>query len=688
VPGEDAQRLGAAGQAAVGQGRHGAPRRAGDHAEDELVAHAQVPPEPVVLGEAGRGGADDEVGPVALRVGPVIRAQLGDLVKGAGGEQVERREVDEGPGRAAPADLHELGRDVGGHPLAQHRVGDSPVQRRAGRRYRGQRDRLVQRRGQDIVDVGVGAPYGLAARQGYGGILGLSRSGEVPSMDVIVAARLSKKIKGKAQTTITSQDLDGREWAEQEGHNVVATVADAASGKLAMWQRPNLGPWVTDPELMTKYQGIVAAKQDRLSRADWRDEGDMRRWAEDNDKTLFIVDHNLRWPPRNDANRDDDISRWNDGAEQARREWNEASRRYKRMQKALITDNYLVGKASYGYRAMGVNCKESPCRCYELRNEEDHKTLTIHEPEAQVIREAKRRYLERGEAVKSICDDFNARRIPSPMWRGEPGRHWHIKTLADLLRNPAIAGRRMDANGKTVLRFEGIVTWQEHEQLVARLDSRANRKGISPANTYLLTGILFDEAGYPMYGVSHRKRWHYYRCHHCGFAIHMGQADQEVSDAVIEIYGHLPHMVKRVIPGANHFETIARLRQDRNELNDLADDYTERHAEITAEIRRLTKLDAEHPQPDEVKWAPDGKTIRQHWESLDNAARRDWLRENGWKITVIKDSEMPNGWRLRIDGGELTKDARALGAEGPEDIARDAYAFADAIRSAQEAETP
>jgi hypothetical protein len=459
-------------------------------------------------------------------------------------------------------------------------------------------------------------------------------------MDVIVAARLSKKIKGKGQTTITSQDLDAREWAEQEGHDVVATIADNASGKTEMTKRPNLGPWVTRPELMAKYQGIVAAKQDRLSRADWRDEGDIRRWAEDKGKVLFIVDRNLRWPPRDDVNRDDDISHWNDGAEQAHREWNETSRRYKRMQKALITDNYLVGKAPYGYRVMGVNCKESPCRCYDLRNEDDHKTLKIHEPEAQVIHEAKRRYLEHGGAIKSICDDFNARRIPSPMWRGEPGHYWHNKTLAELLRNPAIAGRRMDANGKTVLRYKGIVTWQEHEQLVARLDSRANRKGISPFNAYMLTGILFDEAGHPMYGVSHRKRWHYYRCRHCGFSIRMDQTDVEVERRILEWHGDSPAMVQRIIPGRNHFEEIARLRQDRNELNDMADDYDEKHAAITAEIRRLTKIDLEHPEPDDVAWTLTGNTIAQEWQALDPAGRRDWLKTNGWKVTAYMDGRI------------------------------------------------
>ncbi len=386
---------------------------------------------------------------------------------------------------------------------------------------------------------------------------------------------------------------------------------------------------------MAKYQGIVAAKQDRLSRADWRDEEDLRRWAEDNGKTLFIVDRNLRWPPRDDANHDDDVSRWNDGAEAAHREWSSTSRRYKRMHRNLIDNNLLVGKPTYGYR---ISVNEGTM----------HKTLAIYEPQARIVREAADRYLG-GESIGQITDDFNDRGIPSPM-----GKRWHQVTLSNLLRNPAIAGMRMDNWGKdekqrkTILRFDGIITWAEHEQIAARLDSRAHRKGISPANAYMLTGILSDEAGHPMYRID-RRGLVYYACRQrCGFSVPLARADAEVTSEVIDTYGELPHMVRRLIPGKNHFDEMARLRQDRAELDDLSDDYERRHAEITAEIRSLSKLPAE---PDQVKWVPSGKSVAAHWQTLDAPGRRDWLRENGWKITAGRQSKEYGGWSLAIDAG-------------------------------------
>jgi hypothetical protein len=466
-------------------------------------------------------------------------------------------------------------------------------------------------------------------------------------VDVIIAARLSQKTKGRKQTGIESQDEDAREWGKEQGHSVVATVADHASGTKAMAQRKELGPWVTDPELMAKYQGIVAAKQDRLSRADWRDEAELRMWAENNGKTLFIVDRDLRWPPRDDSHHDDDVTNWNRGAEEAHREWNNTSNRYKRMHKTHVEHNELTGRPPYGYRVAGIDCGKSPCRCWESGTE-DGKTLAIYEPEAKVIREARDRYLK-GESTASICADFNARGIPSPMWHGEPGKRWIDTTLGRLLRNPATAGRRMNKAGKTILTYPGILTWKEHEELEARLNARAYRKGISPFNVTLLTGILFDVNGHPMYRTPSRNRAPQYMCRKgCGVSAPLAEIDELTAQGIQKIFGSYALMVRRDIPGGNHFEEIARLRQDRKELDDLADDYMERNAAITAEIRQLAKEDQENPQPGETKWIPSDQTIAEHWLSLDTPKRHDWLVDGEWTITAIKVSGI---WHLTFKPG-------------------------------------
>jgi hypothetical protein len=442
-------------------------------------------------------------------------------------------------------------------------------------------------------------------------------------MDVIIAARRSQIAKGYTQTGIESQDEDARDWAEapEQGHNVIATVPDTASGKKAMWQRKNLRPWVTQPELMVKYQGIVAAKQDRLSRADWQDEEALRAWATKYGKTLFIVDKNLRWPPRDDPRyHDDDVANWHRGAEEAHREWTTDSRRYKRQHQFLTSNGFVNTRRPYGYEIYGFNCGESPCRCAE-RKMEDHKKLRIYEPEAKFIRVAARRYLA-GESLQAIADDFG----------------WNFQTLAKRLRSPAIAGRR----GK--LRFPEIIKWTEHEAIVKRMDERACRKGSSPSNAYLLSGIMTDDSGHLLYGQP-SKGWKntilYYRCRKgCGLMIRMDRADAEVERKIVAEFGKRLDIELRTIPGKNHFDQIARLRAERNDLDDMAKDYDDKHAELTREIRRLVREDQENPAPDEPVWVLTEKTIAEAWQDKSKAGRRDWLKVNGWKVIARHDGSI------------------------------------------------
>ena len=74
--------------------------------------------------------------------------------------------------------------------------------------------------------------------------------------------------------------------------------------------------------------------------------------------------------------------------------------------------------------------------------EDDPKTLTIFEPEAAIVRDVVTRYL-----------------AASPLRTLQDYPRWVPSSLARFLRNPAIAGRRMNKEGKTVLRYDGIITW-------------------------------------------------------------------------------------------------------------------------------------------------------------------------------------------------------------------------------------
>lgn len=61
-------------------------------------------------------------------------------------------------------------------------------------------------------------------------------------MRVIVAGRLSRKAADPDQTGFDSQERDSVRWAQSEGHEVVAVVADYKSGRSGPEARPNLRP--------------------------------------------------------------------------------------------------------------------------------------------------------------------------------------------------------------------------------------------------------------------------------------------------------------------------------------------------------------------------------------------------------------------------------------------------------------
>ena len=111
-------------------------------------------------------------------------------------------------------------------------------------------------------------------------------------MRLLLAARFSQDQAG--QTGLDTQDQDARAWAERNGHEVIATAADNISGRTSPCDRPNLGPWLTEPHLIARYDGIIVSKLDRLSRG--RDWG-IRSWAESTGKKLIVVSPELSWPP-------------------------------------------------------------------------------------------------------------------------------------------------------------------------------------------------------------------------------------------------------------------------------------------------------------------------------------------------------------------------------------------------------
>lgn len=445
-------------------------------------------------------------------------------------------------------------------------------------------------------------------------------------MRLLLAARLSQVSDG--QTGIETQDQDAHEWAKVNDHEIIAVAADKKSGTKAMSERPNLRPWVTDPGRIVQYDGIVAAKTDRLSRAKWRDETEIRRWAEDNGKELFIVSPELHWPPANMA---EQLS-WEIFAVQAHEEWKNTSQRYRRMQAHLRENDFLVGRAPFGYV---VVCAES---CGLAGSEcKHHKTLAVDKARRKYVEDMFARYLA-GDSLTAICEWLDSAGCPPT-----GGGLWTQKSVAQILRNPVYAGRRVDAKGKTILKVEPIIDAVTFKRTLAKLDSAPRKRGAVSGETAMLTGILAcGKCGGPMYRIKPPGRDYFYRCtgtarqpSKCRNLIPLADADSYVSMWVTDVIGRKELIGREVTPASGHDEAIASVEMDIREL-DLDDpEYDAKLSALRAERKRLKELPAEASK---VVERPTGVTLAEHWASLSTTqAKRAWLLAGEVKVMASKE---------------------------------------------------
>ena len=273
------------------------------------------------------------------------------------------------------------------------------------------------------------------------------------SLRLVLAARKSTKTRDADGREIDAigidtQDKRGRAWAERQGHVIVDVAADVKSGTVAPWDRPNLRPWVTDPVRMAQIDGVLAYRNDRLSRGCWADEARIRLWAEEHRKVLVIVD-GPQWPPRNPG----DEWSWEAMAKQARREWEEARERSMRAQAELRERGKLVGRPPFGYRSAGQKY--------------DH-TIVPTDEGRRLVPEVFKRCIE-GESLATIAKWLEA----------ETGRPWWPRTVGTHDPQPDLHRRRCGRTetrvGRTLLRCEALVDAATFRRAGEALDGRPKR---------------------------------------------------------------------------------------------------------------------------------------------------------------------------------------------------------------------
>jgi DNA invertase Pin-like site-specific DNA recombinase len=251
-----------------------------------------------------------------------------------------------------------------------------------------------------------------------------------------------------------------------------------------------------------------------------------------------------------------------------------------------------------------------------------------------------------GETLAAVAHHLTEHGVPSST-RGSKHDNpcsWYPRTIGGIVRNATYAGMKPNGRGH-VLRVPAVVT---HADFLAANDSlsrRPKRGAPRPDGRAMLAGVLFcpncDNS--PMYRSHGRpgKDYDYYRCtgrgdvtgrKGCGNNLDLGSVNALVNELMSELEGHKVTL-HRVSDDTD--ARIAELRITRRQLDDDADDYDERHAALTAEIKALTARKAAGP---EYTVEESGESYAALWQRLETTGQRnDWLRAEGIKVYAARD---------------------------------------------------
>jgi DNA invertase Pin-like site-specific DNA recombinase len=453
---------------------------------------------------------------------------------------------------------------------------------------------------------------------------------------VIIAARLSRKSgKDRNEIGIDTQDARAREWCEANGYQVVEVVSDWKTGRSAPWDRKNLKAWVTRPELMQRYKGVVAFANDRLSRGAPEDEMRIRQWATDNGKRLMIV-NGPQWPPRDDA----DFWSWTANAKQAEKEWESIRERILRATGEIRARGFLVGSVPWGYDVKGERYNKLP-----------EPNATGREWIPQIFER-----IASGDSLAEVAFWLNRFDLKSAKWS-------HT-TVAQVVHNRAYMGTRMKGSGVPDMEIPAIIDgdlWKRaNDRLKNTMTGRRKPVKTPPA---FLSGVLFcQNCQAPMYrihaarGFSYRCAGHYPERKGCGVMIDLAETDAEafrlMSNAVE------PFTEWRKTEGENHEAELAKIALELSDLpkRGLPDD------EEDSERRRLRNLRDEvaaKPKAEDVWREVDtGETYGERFRRLDDEGRRKMMLDT-MRFFARKG---PDGPDLQMMSGRLVTTVLRHGA--------------------------
>ncbi|MBN9740471.1 hypothetical protein DMP23_05015 [Amycolatopsis sp. A1MSW2902] len=473
---------------------------------------------------------------------------------------------------------------------------------------------------------------------------------------VLGRVRLSKWTD--TSTSVVRQKKLITEWSKARGHELVGWAIDENfSRSVRPFDAPEFGPWLTDPELIDRWDMTVAWRLDRFG-AGWR-LGPLFTWCLENGKNLNTTTVDIDLHTTTGRIVATVLSEMSQGELEAIQERTQGSQRHLRS-----IGRWHGGRAPYWLKPK----KKGPGWTLALDPEPSAVTERIIEeflpPEPR--------------PVDAIAKDLTAEGIASPQdyyrvrskrehekagieYRGkEPtGQRWFFASVMDLLTNPSLLG--WSTNGGTVVRdeegnpveaAEALVTPQRWEEIQSEISRRA---GLQSPHREHGTGPLYGvlkcaECGKSLHharqGVNKKtgREYIYYRsvCKHNRLA-----PRDIVEDMVLTSMNHLLGNVNQVerlyIPGSDN---SAELEQAERAYEDISARLPSAPSErvfesLTRQLDGLTvriqELSTEARTPSRIEYRTTGKTFGEVMEGMTVDQVRDLMLSAGITVDLSYD---------------------------------------------------
>ena len=228
-------------------------------------------------------------------------------------------------------------------------------------------------------------------------------------MRLLGGARLSHKTD--ESTSIERQREQITLTAKVRGDELVFITEDTdVSGAVSPFLRESLGPWLTDPDKIALWDGLIVAKLDRLTRS-LSDFDELVSWLDRNGKTLISVSESL------DLSTSTGRMFANLLAMFAQFERERMSERRTDAANKIRENGWWAG-FGYPYGTMPIKCG-------------DHWELTIN-PETYPQLESMAYRLLEGHSASAIAKMLNALAVATPAG----GAMWRQNTIRDMFNNP------------------------------------------------------------------------------------------------------------------------------------------------------------------------------------------------------------------------------------------------------------